>query len=273
MATSISVPYKMLHEGGISESVNDGTGPTATVKFVLENADDRYQFCRDIIGVSTRNGSLIVREPPFRYPAAPYLAATSIPSIEPLGGGFRSRFFPFDGRWLYREKCAITVVFGVYPYSFDGPGNLGQPWVTANFDMSSEFITVPGAVYRYADGTPTDEKVGRMIPETDISMTVHRLPYAPLDEVANVQGKLNNAPFRILNRAFDVGTLLFRGGQSTIDVDSIGSINCTANYRFLFRPIPHNFFLKPTRTGGFQVITDGNGDTVYQLGDFTQLPT
>jgi hypothetical protein len=271
MAVQISRPFTVMCDSGLSESVGEDGGPTATVKMKCL-WDDHYQIIRDLCGVATGSQGNIVREPPFRYPPAPALVAQSIPSIEGLGKPFLSGFFPMDGRWITRKYAVMTVVFGQPKYDYDGAGQFGQPYTTVSFGVSGEHQTMPNSVYRFADGTVTTTPIGRMIPSMQISVTRHMLPYSPLGEIATLMGNINSDPYEIAGHAFAAGTLLFEGGDDNIEVDSVGNVTITVSYKFVFRPIPWNYYLSPKRTTGYALVTDGSGNPVYQSGDFSSLP-
>jgi hypothetical protein len=166
----------------------------------------------------------------------------------------------------------MTCVFGQPKYDYDGAGIFGEAYTTVGFGASGEFQTMPDSVYRFADGTVTTTPIGRVIPSISINVTRHMLPYSPLAEIAALLGKINANPFMIAGHPFAAGTLLFEGGDDTINVDSIGNVSIDVSYKMAFRPIPWNFYLSPKRTTGYALVLDGSGNPPYAVGDFTILP-
>jgi hypothetical protein len=266
-----SVPFAVMADSGISESVDPQGGPSATVKFKVL-WENHYQFVRDLIGTSVASGAAIVRTVPFQYPASPNLYCLSIPSIEGHGKPFLSSFFPADGSWIARKYAFVTAQFGVAPYSYDDSGPYGEPWTTITFGSAGESQTLPDTVYKFSNGTPTQTPVGLLIPSTEITIKRFKMPYSPLEQVTALVGKVNLTPVTLVDTTFDAGTLLFLGGNDEIGIDSIGNVTIDVEYRMSFRPINWNFYLHPNGTTGFALVTDGNSNPVYGAGEFNDLP-
>jgi hypothetical protein len=266
MAITISVPYSTMYDQGISESTDEG-GPRAVVRFKCL-WDDHYQLVQDLVGAVRRSADTIIRDTPFPYPANSKMYCTGIASVEGHGNGALSRFFPAN--WLPRRRAVVTANFSVPTFAL--PGNPGEAWTTVTFGASAEFLTLPGSTYRFADGTPTNTPIGKVIPTIEVNVKRHRMPYLPIAQIAATLGTINNAPFQVAGFPFAAGTLLFVGGPSEIEADTTGTVTQTVEYRFLFRPINWNFYLHPNRTTGFAAVTDGSGNSPYLPGDFAVLP-
>jgi hypothetical protein len=270
MAATISVPFKVLADDGIRESVDDtGGGPSATVRMRCL-FEDHYQLVRDLMGTSVVSGGAIVRTPPFAYPASTNLFCTSIPEI---GGGskkFFSSFFPSDGNWIVPKYSYLTANFTTIPYDpIAGPTG----YTSLKIGVTGEFLSMPRSQYRFADGVPTITGVGKLIPQQEISWTRHMMPYIPVVEMDAQLGKVNAAAFTIGPFAYPAGTLLFLGGQNEFQRDTAGNLLFDFDYKFIYRKVLWNFYKHPSPTHGFEVVTDGNGDFVYDAtGNFGLLP-
>ena len=66
--------------------------------------------------------------------------------------------------------------------------------------------------------------------------------------------------------------MLFLGGPNTRQADTAGDVSQEVEYKLSYRPISWNKFLHPNGTSGFQYLLDGNGNKVYETGDFSTLP-
>jgi hypothetical protein len=272
MATTISVPFKVLSDDGIREGVTRSGGPGATVRMRCL-FEDHYDLVRDLMGTSVVVGGSIVRTPPFAYPASTNLYCTEIPEISGGKKKFFSSFFPSDGNWIASKYSYLTVVFTPIPYDFDGSGPAGQPWTSLHIGVSGEFLSMPQSHYKFADGVPTTTGVGKVVPQQEISLTRHFLPYLPVVEMDAQVGKVNGADFTIGAFTYLAGTLLFLGGENEYQRDTAGNTLMDLDYKFLYRKVKWNYYKHPSPTHDFEVVTDGNGDPVYEDdGDFSLLP-
>lgn len=268
MAELISVSYSIVADEGITLAYPNGV-PQATVKFKTA-WEDQHQLAKDLLGTSTQVGGATVRTPPFAYPGNPLLYCTSIPRVSPTGG-----YFPLPNvglPWLTRRKAITEAVFTALPFAFNANGPESEAWTSITFGTSGEFVTLPDSTYRFADGTPTNTPIGKVIPQIEVNVKRHFMPRLPVAEMAALAGKINNAVYQVGGYAFPVGTLLFGGGPSERNIDTAGNITQDVEYKFIYRPIHWNYYMHPNRTTGFAAITDGNGAGPYESGTFSSLP-
>jgi hypothetical protein len=266
-SNTLSVPggYTILEDSGITEAIT-GDGPMATVKFKVLRAADRYSFCQQLLGLwtGTPPGNIFYTLP-YEYPPSPNLLCTQIPEIIgfdkplPLSVGLP---------WLFKKSTIVTAVFTRPPWQ--AATNAG--FFSIDFSASGEFLTIPETTYRFGDGTPTMTPIGVVMPEAQITVTRHRMPFLPDQYAMPLIGTINNAPFIIGWNTYPTSTLLFSGMTSEIAPDPLGNIAFTVKYIFTFRPVNWNYYLHPNRTTGFALITDGNGNSPYQFGNFNILP-
>jgi hypothetical protein len=272
MATLITpggISYTVMHDQGITESIDPESGPQAQARLRC-SWTDHYAFMQEWIGTSKKVGSAIVRSYPLAYPPAPNLRARAIAGVELLGKPTTN----VPSGWLVASDVIVTVHFGILLYGGQQSqgGATGQPYTTVTFGVSGEFLTLPESTYRFPDGTPTNSPVGRVIPQIQINVRRYQVPYLPVAEMVALAGSVNSTPTQIGNYTFAPGYLLFSGGPSDFTMDSLGNVTNQVDYTFMYRPIPWNYYLHPNRTTGFALITDGNGNPVYGSGDFNTLP-
>lgn len=271
MASTISVPYTIIADEGITESYSPDDGPRATVRFKCLWSD-HAQLARDLIGTSTSTGTSIIRVAPFQYPSNPYLYCRSISSVRPLG----KKLIPLAGiglPWITGKYAIVEAVFWRPPFSFDGlDGPYGQAWTTIQFGASGEFMTLPDSTYRFGDGTPTNTPIGKVVGQIEINVKRYFMPYLPIAQIASLLGKVNNAAYTIGGYSFPAGTLLFAGGPSEFANDTAGNITQDVEYKFVYRAVSWNKYYHPNRTTGWDTVTDGSGNPPYDSGDFTTLP-
>ena len=279
MANNISVLYSIVVDSGVQTSgIREGCpreGPWAEVKFRCF-WDDRFQLCSDLIGTWAVGGSSIIRTPAFEYPAAPQLFCTDILDISPFGKPIIPRFLSLP--WVSRQLATVTARFSIPGYTQDGSDQSGQAYTTVSMSTSGEFLTLPNTTYFFGDGTPTMTPIGLLIPQIDFTWTRHRMPIIPAVQMASLVGCVNSDSFAI-TRTFTAapGTVLFMPGnvqpdgnvQAMFQFEFGFPFTYIAEYHWLWRNIPWNYFLHPNRTSGFQVVTDGSGNTPYTPTTFT----
>jgi hypothetical protein len=196
---------------------------------------------------------------------------TSVSSIEGLG---KPHVIPsnFLGNvvglpWLARYKAIVTAQFTRPVFNFTS-----EQFFSVDFAGGGEFLTLPETTYQFPDGTPTTTPVGLLIPEAQITVTRYKMPFLPDQAMMSLLGQLNNAPFQIGWNVYPMGTLLFLPGTSHTEVDVLGNITYSCQYRFMAKVRDWNMFLHPNRTTGFAFVTDGNGNTPYTYANFDILP-
>lgn len=265
---TLSVPggYAVMADSGITEAVPGESGPTATVRYKVYNAADRYSFVQQLLGLwSGTSPGNISYIGPFQYPPSPNLVCTSVPEIR---GFDKPKPLSIGLPYLFNKSAIVTAVFTRPVWQAATNGG----YFSIEFAGNGEVLTIPETTFRFNDGTPTNTPVGVQIMGAEINVTRYRLPFLPDFYMTALAGLINNAPFQIGNVLYAAGTLLFAPGNSLTQSDPLGNLTYQAQYKFLYRNPGWNYYLHPSRTGGFQTITDGNGQTPYQSGNFNLLP-
>lgn len=265
MAYFVPYNFTIVADSGIQEGGSLDT-PQAVVKFKVAWSD-RGGFLNFICGSTLGGPGSIIRSIPAQYPPSPNLYATREFDIEPLG-----KLQTLNG-WVTYPYAVITIKFAIPTYDFDGSSDAsGKPWTTTTFDVGGEFLTLPDSAYKFAGGVTAGGSVGKVIPQIAITLKKHWLPYLPVASMFNLVGKVNNAPLNLGDFVAPAETLLFLGGTNSREANTAGGVSQEVDYKMTFRPVSWNMFIHPNGTSGFQYLSDGNGNHVYQLGDFTTLP-
>ncbi|MHC5540621.1 hypothetical protein ACYOEI_20580 [Singulisphaera rosea] len=268
MATVLTVPCEIMWESGIVEA-NPKDGPYAVVRIKCL-ASDRYQLVQELLGTASRSGSSVTRTYPFAYAPSPNLICRAIENIEFLGEPYP---LISGTHWIAKKWAILTARFEPALFFPDGAGDpSGKPYTATTLNISSEFLTLPSSTYKFPSGAPTNTPVGRQIPQIQINEKRFMLPFLPIAEMGAIVGMVNAGVFSCGGLACPSGTVLFVGGTTEIQSDTMGNRLYSAEYNFVYKPIPWNQFLSPNPTEGFAVVTDGNGDPVYESGDFSILP-
>lgn len=275
MALAISVPYTIMEDQGITES-NPTDGAQAKVKFKCLWTD-RIQLVKDLMW-GLQNSTKVVGPPgtgkvgiffryqPLPYPESPNLYCRAIESIEPLGSPKILSYI--SPQWLVKQYAVVTAVFSYITWMNQNDAS-GQPYTQTSINISGEMLRIPG--YKFtAGGNPTDQDVGIIVPQMELSFKRYFMPYIPIAEVASVTGMVNASTFNIGDCSFPQDTVLFLGASSEIQSDTQGNITQTVEYHFMFR---NNPTWNQLITGGSTNLSYGIlAPLAYQRADFSILP-
>lgn len=261
------VQFWVMSDSGIVEA-NPREGPVATVKLKCLTTD-RYALIKGLVGSCTVAGSTITRTYPFQYPPSPNLICRSIENIEMQGPPIL--LIP-NSAWMGKQYSILTVRFEPAWFFNDNSDPSGKPYTSTSLNMSAEAMTLPQSTYTFPSGAPTNTPVARQIPQIQISMRRFMLPFLPINEMAAILGRVNDAVFTVGKLVCPIGTVLFMGGPSEFTADSGGVKTYTVTYEFLYRAIPWNQYMSPNPTEGYATPVDGTGNPVFPSGNFATLP-
>jgi hypothetical protein len=129
--------------------------------------------------------------------------------------------------WGYYEMARITATFGVtswqpwYAAPGDKAGNgqtdlSGLPYTTTKIRTQGEVICPPHGSYVWtATQVPVDEAhLGLIRAKQEVTITRHRMPTVPTQQVQKVIGRCNGKPIQFGTYLFPAETLLFTGADS-----------------------------------------------------------
>jgi hypothetical protein len=266
---TLSVPggYEILYDSGAGVTeANPETGPMATVKYKVNDANQRYSFAQQLLGYSTGAIPVVTYFGPYAYPPSPNLICTAIPSIESLG-----KWLPMSwigAPWFFGKSAIVTAVFTRPQWQ----AATSAGYFSINYQSAGEYLTLPNTTYRFGDGTPTNTPIGLHVSQQNIIVTRYRMPFLPDAYAMPLLDTLNNAPFTIGWNTYPAGTLMFGGMNNDVTSDPLGNIIFTVQYLFQYRSINWNWDFHPNRTTGWALVTDGNGAPRYASGNFGLLP-
>lgn len=258
--------------GEFREGASSG-GPFAS-KGYLCNWADRYPLANSFLGLATVSGGTSISFPaPTPYPESLNMYPNSV-EIEGVGR-------PSQGakqiQWPY---AIVRVHYGVRQYGVfpaDDPGGVNSidqtmplVYATQELDFASTWITIPKTSIKLADGTKLDQDFGMRVPQTDMSITLHKMPYLPGTLITNVMGSpINSAKF--LN--CPAGYCLFNGAKVRRSASTDGTFTQEVTYSFSFRAIaPWDYMFAPDGSGWKKVVTQGGADVISR-GDLSVLFT
>lgn len=239
----------------------DGRGPSAS-KGYLCNWNDRYTVANGLMGVVSFTGTGhtgTIKLPTIgNLPESPNAWALSI-AIEGKGQPVQNAFD------LGYQQAIVWVTYGVPEY---GPGPEAQIdpatsfiFATQEVDQGVEYVTIPGQALAYADGTPSN--IDRVMPvhHAELTITLHRMPYMPINTVYQVDN-VNDSTF--LGAA--MGLVKYNGVKISRDYDTAGNVVQKSAFSFSLRPIADwNFVPDPKGTGTWVLLQYKAGGSAYQF--------
>lgn len=256
----------------VTESVTSD-GPSATLTFHVPYAS-RLEFLRGLGGSSSVDGDgVITYSPPLLYPGLGGLTCQAVTKMVGVGRPARDP----DG-WPTYQLAKITTQFGIPKYSFDA-GNVqdmsGRPWTTTRGRVNSEIIIPQGGTFLFTEGTLIGEPVpegqaGLSIPNIELSMTRHWMPFVPLNAVAEYIGTVNDGPVMMGDYEFADGNLLFAGFNWTETVTFAGDVAYEVEYILLGQRV-HSWTSVLDKTGLWNVLnteSDQSGLFPFEYTDF-----
>lgn len=292
--STITVPFTVMKDSGITENYDTQQGASATVTFRCL-WDDHYTLVQELTGTATLRVSAggtkpsIIAEYPCSYPGSPNLLCRKIDRVVPFGKPKILSWLP-AGKWLAAQEALVTATFTYFPIQGQGQdgGNpqdgqfdaSGKPWVTTSVQLSSDTATWPEHSLQFSQPSgavgppqPFNGSLLQIVPIAQITMKRQLLPYIPVMEMLTLLGKLNNAPMVLGNYTCAAGTVMFLGGNTEVTCNTDGTVVQTVDYTFQFRPYPWNQVINPSSGQWQNVVSAKDGKTPpYASADFSILP-
>lgn len=260
----ITVPYNEITDG-LSEGCDD-QGVWARKDYGV-NWLDRFQFCRDVMGVSSQTGGIggsWNRQFPLQYPDDPLLYAKSL-EIKPVKPWYTTSPLSY-------KQAIVTVTFRapswnvttnddpffLNSFSQDPEENAGLIYCTQELDWGADWITVPtsDATFATSGEKITDASLPRRVAVARMVLTYHNLPYMPLAKVFAYVDVLNDDVFLGRPR----GTVMLEGSKTIRERDAAGTVTQKLTISLKTRVQDWNKKLKK----------DGTWDTVIFSGDLNK---
>jgi hypothetical protein len=273
---AISVEYEELHD--FVHEQGDQQGLRAQKKYKVAWAD-RLKFYGDVMGHVVTVGGIggtVTRRIPLQYPDIPALYAVSF-EMEPVGLSDDGTKPALGGKQIVYDWAWITVGFSTVPWNFqalDDPNSFTPGlYRTESLEMGGEVMQFPKSAYEFesTDRLSVQQTPGRIVPTASLGITLHDAPYIPFTDIFALIGAVNVGVFY----GCAIGTVLFMGGQSEAQTNSVGQRVQKLSLKFSFRSLEWNLFLKPDGSGWDYLKLRGSGggpgNRVYPYGDFTPI--
>lgn len=193
------------------------------------------------------------------------------------------------------EKMEVTINYYTPQYSTGQIPQTGQstnpadpvPYLSHEWTIGGEFITVPGDNLQWPNGDKVEEDVsiGQFVPTIEHGITWDRVPTPPFDDIRSCIGKVNSATVTFKTGQPTKETLLFLGCGITFQVMTDGTEAWKLQYKFSEKRVTAsdsgtfgetyggwNHYRRDFGSGfhGWYKLTDGS-TPIYRTADFTAL--
>ena len=253
----MAISYVELNGSGKGKTGRQGA---TEQRFFKVAWSDRIAFCAWLTGYALPSGDgygKVVK--PQQHPAYPglYCVDTEREPIGKAGGTATLITYPY---------AKITATYSTLKYD---PSDPTEEALLRETSMSSlQMITLPQGGFKWADnGSPITEPVGRLMGVSEIRVTRYHAPSKKTTTLEALYGKVNLGYFR--GRA--PGTMLFMGVDTDSVLNTQGEWEHTIVFKFHYRNIEWNKFLKPDgKTFAYLWSTD-NSTMVYTEASFASI--
>lgn len=275
MSTSLA-PYNYAHCWDEMRKGIDEQGPYYEVKYVFDDWSQSDAVINDLMGITTRFAGITTRNTPHQHPLSPNLYCTSAhaegasgPKLNPLG-------YPgYTGAYFVRATYRGRSWQGVLQPSDDPGGNeqidpsTPQLWCTQELDFDTETVVVPNHNFVWdSDGTATGVPLKAMVGLTIMRLTFHRVPFIPMPQFRTYRGHINSTVFL----GAPVGCVLFKGGSTTRELSTDGTVNQRVSLTLIEREQNWNKYLRRS-TITWDTMRDSLGGKTYQSKNLNGLLT
>lgn len=265
-------------------------GTTAKRLFKVAWADWQA-FARELIGRYKVVGDKWVFQKPIAFPGLKNLLVSEL-EIEPFDPGGP------DGDGVSSLKSAPNrytaggaLLTATYATAFDADNQSRADlpivpdgtYLTFKAELSAEYFTTPGRVWRWLDPpdhpkVPPDINPGLLLPQGSFTLTWHRVPLPPWSTIRALRGKVNAAGFL----GSPAGTVLFIGARAAREFQFIEDGGFwEVQYAFLENTkelstaakVGWNYLYNEEKVGTehWVAIRDEDGNSPYAGADFSLL--
>ena len=216
MATVNGIEFVEL-EGSPSISISSQSGMSAVRRFGVA-WDDWQQFALALIGRHSTTGGQVVQVPPPAFPGVSDRLFVSDLQIDPFDpsrpdGSQVTTLTSGTNRYVDGDNFAIVVA--TYSTALanrgEAPGVPDGTYLTYSEELGAEYMTIPGRVWKWSDGTPVPEDTNPcvLLPKGQFTLAWHRVVRPPWLAIDALRGRING--FSFMGRA--AGTVLFLGAR------------------------------------------------------------
>jgi hypothetical protein len=196
---------------------------------------------------------------PLQYTDNTALFAASF-NINPILSPSGSASAPSAVEVAYRY-AQVDLTYSTPSYNMSGT----DAFVTIEGEAGGQEVTVPFQSYSFSDGSKPEQPVGILVPNQQITMTYHRVPYVDYSTFTGYAGTVNSATFLGLSAGYVLCNPI--KWSTGITVGSLPLYEVT--YSFSWRAVPWNKFLKAD--GTYDTLTNSAGSPVFGSTDFNAL--
>jgi hypothetical protein len=254
--------------GDVPESGNGGLSGTspyaeATVYYYIPWSQ-RWTFVQTIMGSPQASDfstpTALVYRLPVPYPDSAALYASAF-EIHPVPSPSGTNSLPSAAETAY-NYAIVAIKYSTPSYPVSG----SNPLLTIEGASGAQEITAPLLSYQFSDGTKPEQPVGIPIPNQEIRITYHRVPYINTDIFTSYQGMVNSATFLGLSAGYVFCNPITWSTSITVNQYSLFEVQ----FSFSWRALPWNQFIKPN--GAVDTLTNvATGDPVFASVDFNEL--
>ena len=221
---------------------------------------DAAAFCAWLTGYTLPTGDGYGRFiPPQQFPGMTGVYCVDT-DIEPIGiaGGIATQ--------ITYPHAKITATYTTLGYDPTKPGD--ETAIRETSSISLQMLTLPQAGLKWADdSSPILEPIGRIMGVRDIRITRYRAPSLRTKTLDALVGCVNLAEFR--DRA--AGTMLFMGTDTDDVMNTQGEWEHTVSFRFQYRHIEWNKFLKPDGKTWAEIVSTDGSTKIYPAESFATI--
>ncbi len=282
------VPFEEL-EGSPRFSIRHDE--TLAVRAFRVAWNDWPQFVHELVGRYEARAGQVYFVPPLGLPGFAHLLVSDV-EVEPFepscpdGSTVRTLY---SGANRYPAAGAKVVATYRTRFDEDNAGRIKLPrvprgtFLTYEADLAAEYLAMPARTWRWdipPDFPPLapDVHPGRMLPQSLLRITWHRVPFPPWDAIRALRGCVNDAEFI----DSPPGTVLFLGARAKREFtfqsgagfwrleyafqENVKELSTGAQvgWNHWYRESPHD-------DEHWLAIADEDGNPPYAQGDLSQL--
>lgn len=253
------------------------SGEFEGVRRFLIDWQDWPLFLAELLGgVSVSEGDLVVGTPAI-FPGAAAAVVEDV-DVRPLPDEAPLATDPLtlSSQTAVYQKAEVTVVYRMLDGNAGGsrgdlPSVVAGTHLTYESRLAAEQVPVAARSWKWQGSSvsvPEDLCPRLLVAAEDIVLNWQRVPRPPWDAMRDLRGRINDATF--LN--YPAGQVLFVGARSRSELRFGSDPLWRVEYRFQARSEAWNKQYRDA-PAGWQGIEDGDGNPLYETGDFSQLFT
>ena len=201
-----------------------------------------------------------------RHPVVSYLYVDTI-DITPWHPNSAIENITISGGVASHDYAKVKIKYARIDYESEDDGNGGENLLTRKWSFGGEFMTLPGSILQWEDGTQVQQEeinASKIIPSIEHSITLLRRPSINWTALRENIGKVCDGDFE---GASDE-TLLFSGAEVSFEFNPVGAKTFTLDLRLQERFIKqgndtfgwNHFYRKGV---GWQKLKDDQGNLIY----------